>query len=231
MTLKRSRVGRDVLINLGDLGDSSLRSLVQAGTDVVNVFNDFASTPAWGAIGRNVNKLTDGLGGGLGGVADQLSAILDSIQPADVDRVFGRVSAAFETISDAASGLPGVIAGVGLSSPGSVPDRSSARSAGSSRHLPITGVLGGLVLGSDEGREALVNLGREAAKFATGTGSQLLAAASRLTDNLSRGLASALEDVGSAVIDAADTLGPVLGEAMDDLGPPIGELLGRSVNW
>ena len=39
------------LINLGDLGDSSLRSLVQAGTDVVNVFNDFASTPAWGAIG------------------------------------------------------------------------------------------------------------------------------------------------------------------------------------
>ena len=77
-----------------------------------------------------------------------------------------------------------------------------------------------------------MNLGREAAKFATGTGSQLLAAASRLTDNLSRGrLASALEDVGSAVIDAADTLGPVLGEAMDDLGPPIGELLGRSVNW
>jgi len=214
------------LINLGDLGDSSLRSLVQAGTDVVNVFNDFASTPAWDAIGRNVSKLTDGLGGGLGGVADQLSAILDSIQPADVDRVFGRVSAAFETISDAASGLQGVIAGVGLSIAG-LGARSVLGPLGGIVPVisPITGVLGGLVLGSDEGREALVNLGREAAKFATGTGSQLLAAASRLTDNLSRGLASALEDVGSAVIDAADTLGPVLGEAMDDLGPPIGELL------
>ena len=175
---------------------------------------------------RNVSKLTDGLGGGLGGVADQLSAILDSIQPADVDRVFGRVSAAFETISDAASGLQGVIAGVGLSIAG-LGARSVLGPLGGIVPVisPITGVLGGLVLGSDEGREALVNLGREAAKFATGTGSQLLAAASRLTDNLSRGLASALEDVGSAVIDAADTLGPVLGEAMDDLGPPIGELL------
>ena len=38
VTLKRSGVGRDVLISLGDLGDSSLRSLVQAGTDVVGVF-------------------------------------------------------------------------------------------------------------------------------------------------------------------------------------------------
>src|SRR5690606_838309 len=214
------------LINLGDLGDSSLRSLVQAGTDVVNVFNDFASTPAWDAIGRNVSKLTDGLGGGLGGVADQLSAILDSIQPAEVDRVFGRVSAAFETISDAASGLQGVIAGVGLSIAG-LGARSVLGPLGGIVPVisPITGVLGGLVLGSDEGREALVNLGREAAKFATGTGSQLLSAASRLADNLSRGLASALESVGSAVIDAADTLGPVLGEAMDDLGPPIGDLL------
>src|SRR5690606_41337761 len=79
------------LINLGDLGDSSLRSLVQAGTDVVNVFNDFASTPAWDAIGRNVSKLTDGLGGGLGGVAEQLSAILESIEPADADEVCVRV--------------------------------------------------------------------------------------------------------------------------------------------
>ena len=98
VTLKRSRVGPDVPHQ-----PRRPRRFVAAVAganrdDVVNVFNDFASTPAWGAIGRNVSKPTDGLGGGLGGVADQLSAILDSIQPADVDRVFGRVSAAFETI-------------------------------------------------------------------------------------------------------------------------------------
>ena len=65
------------LINLGDLSDSALREITQAGTGMVNVFNEFATTPAWDAIERNIEGLTAGAGSQLDG-AVKLAVLLGS---------------------------------------------------------------------------------------------------------------------------------------------------------
>ena len=213
------------LIRIGDLFDGVNRNIVQSGTEVVNVFNDFASTPTWGAIQRNIDELASKGGDRLKGFADSLSGILDSISPADVDRFFGRIETGFEKVSDAAEGLEPVIVGVGtaLSTMAlrSVPFLGQLVPAIS----PLTGLLGGLVLGSEAGRDALAELGDRAADLASGVGVDLLRSLSELSGELSGALASALSDVGDAVFDAAEALGPVLVGAIDELGPAIGDLI------
>jgi len=213
------------LIRIGDLFDGVNRNIVQSGTEVVNVFNDFASTPTWGAIQRNIDELASKGGDRLKGFADSLSGILDSISPADVDRFFGRIETGFEKVSDAAEGLEPVIVGVGtaLSTMAlrSVPFIGQLVPAIS----PLTGLLGGLVLGSEAGRDALAELGDRAGELASGVGVDLLRSLSELSGELSGALASALSDVGDAVFDAAEALGPVLVGAIDELGPAIGDLI------
>ena len=214
------------LIRLGDLGDVAGRQLVQSATAFVDVFNTFATTPAWGAISRNVAELSTGVGGGLTGLADDLQGVLNAVSPAEVDAVFGRLEGGFTTIREAARGLEGVIAGVGLSIGGLGAASVLGPLGGIVPTIsPITGILGGLVLGSDAGRDALIGLGKQAAAFATGPGAGLLRSASDLADELSEGLASVLSDVGEAAFDAAAKLGPVLGDAMEDLGPPVADIL------
>lgn len=213
------------LIRIGDLFDGVNRNIVQSGTEVVNVFNDFASTPTWGAIQRNIDELASKGGDRLKGFADSLSGILDSISPADVDRFFGRIETGFEKVSDAAEGLEPVIVGVGtaLSTMAlrSVPFIGQLVPAIS----PLTGLLGGLVLGSEAGRDALAELGDRAGELASGVGVDLLRSLSELSGELSGALASALSDVGDAVFDAAEALGPALVGAIDELGPAIGDLI------
>lgn len=214
------------LIRLGDLGDVAGRQLVQSATAFVDVFNTFATTPAWEAISRNVAELSTGVGGGLTGLADDLQGVLNAVSPAEVDAVFGRLEGGFTTIREAARGLEGVIAGVGLSIGGLGAASVLGPLGGIVPTIsPITGILGGLVLGSDAGRDALIGLGKQAAAFATGPGAGLLRSASDLADELSEGLASVLSDVGEAAFDAAAKLGPVLGDAMEDLGPPVADIL------
>lgn len=214
------------LIHLGDLGDSSLRSLTQSSTDLVNVFNDFATTPAWDAIARNVAELTGGAGGVIEGLADNLADLLASIDPSDVDRVFGSITSGLSTLRESVRGAEGVIAGLGVSLAG-LGARSVLGPLGAivPAISPITGVLGGLVLGSESGRDALADLGKQAVGFATGPGARLLDSASELADELSEGLASALSDVGSAAFEAGERLLPVLADALEDLGPPLRQLL------
>lgn len=213
------------LIRIGDLFDGTNRQIVQGGTEIVNVFNEFATTPAWAAIQRNIDRLALVGGGRLGELADRLSGALDNIDTADIDRVFARLEDGFTTVTEAAEGLEPVIAGVGLAfgsmALSAIPFIGQLVPAIS----PLTGLLGGLVLGSERGRDALAELGERAADFATGTGAQLLESLAGLAAELSDGLVSALEDVGGAVFDAADALGPVLAGAVNELGPPVGDLL------
>lgn len=214
------------LINIGDLADSSLREITQAGTGLVNVFNEFATTPAWDAIQRNIEGLTAGAGSQLDGIADGIRDVLMAIDPAEIDRVFSKATEGLSTIREAARGAEGVIAGLGLSLAGLGASAVLGPLGGIIPTIsPITGVLGGLVLGSEEGRDALFELGKQAAAFATGPGADLLESLSGLAIELSGAVASALEDVGGAVIDAASQLGPVLGDSIDQLGPPLADLV------
>lgn len=214
------------LINIGDLSDSALREITQAGTGLVNVFNEFATTPAWDAIERNISGLTAGAGDQLDGIADGIRDVLMAIDPAEIDRVFSKATEGLSTIREAARGAEGVIAGLGLSLAGLGASAVLGPLGGIIPTIsPITGVLGGLVLGSEEGRDALFELGKQAGAFATGPGADLLESLSGLAIELSGAVASALEDVGGAVIDAASQLGPVLGDSIDQLGPPLADLV------
>jgi len=214
------------LINLGDLSDSALREITQAGTGMVNVFNEFATTPAWDAIERNIEGLTAGAGSQLDGLADGLRDVLMSIDPAEIDRVFSKATEGLSTIREAARGAEGVIAGLGVSLAGLGASAVLGPLGGIIPTIsPITGVLGGLVLGSEDGRNALLSLGKQAGAFATGPGAELLDSLSGLAVEMSGGVASALEDIGGAVIDAAAQLGPVLSESIDQLGPPLADLV------
>ncbi len=214
------------LINLGDLSDSALREITQAGTGMVNVFNEFATTPAWDAIERNIEGLTAGAGSQLDGLADGLRDVLMSIDPAEIDRVFSKATEGLSTIREAARGAEGVIAGLGVSLAGLGASAVLGPLGGIIPTIsPITGVLGGLVLGSEGGRNALIGLGKQAGAFATGPGADLLDSLSGLAVEMSGAVTSALEDVGGAVIDAAGQLGPVLSESIDQLGPPLADLV------
>jgi TP901 family phage tail tape measure protein len=213
------------LIRIGGLFDGLNRNIVQSGTEVVNVFNDFATTPAWAAIQRNIDQIATLGGDRLKGLADTLSEALANISPGDVDRVFNTLADGFTEVTDAAEGLEPVIVGVGaaLSSMAlsSIPLIGGLIPAIS----PLTGLLGGLVLGTKEGRDALGELGERAADFATGPGAELIASLADLAGEVSSGLVSAMSDVGDAVFDAADALGPVLAAAIEQLGPPLGDLI------
>lgn len=214
------------LINLGDMGDEALRGIVQAGTDLVNVFNDFSATPAWDAIGRNIREITSGTGGMLHDLTENLSNILSGIDPAKVDHVFDEITSGVSTLREAVKGAEGVVAGLGISLAG-LGARSVLGPLGAfvPTISPITGVLGGMVLGSDRGREALVKLGKKADDFARGPGADLLKSLSELASELGDDLSQVLEDVGTALFDAAEVLGPVFGDAIEELGPPIGDLV------
>ena len=214
------------LIRVGDLFDGVNRSVVQSGTDLVNVFNDFATTPTWDAIQANIEELADVGGERLREMAGWLGELLSTISPADVDRAFSAIDSEFAKIADSAEGLGPVIAGVGVS----LASLGGAAILGPLGGIvptisPISGALAGLVLGSSAGRDALRQLGDRAGEFATGTVPEVLKALSGLADELSGAVADALAGLGGAAFDAAETLGPVLADEINELGPVIGDLI------
>ncbi len=214
------------LIRVGDLFDGVNRSVVQSGTDLVNVFNDFATTPTWDAIQANIEELADVGGERLREMAGWLGELLSTISPADVDRAFSAIDSEFAKIADSAEGLGPVIAGVGVS----LASLGGAAILGPLGGIvptisPISGALAGLVLGSSAGRDALRQLGDRAGEFATGTVPEVLKALSGLADELSGAVADALAGLGGAAFDAAETLGPVLADPINELGRPLGDLI------
>ena len=213
------------LIRIGDLLDGVLRGAVQSASGLVNVFNDFAATPAWGAVQDNIARLGSEGSESIDGLADKFTGFLEGISAAEVDRVFARIEGGFKRFSGAAEGLGPVLAGVGISlgtmTLGALPFFGAL--------VPqisiLSGVLGGLVLGSEKGRKALSDLGGELADLANTVGVDLLRSFSRLAGEWSGNLASVITDVGDAATYAAEVLGPVLAGAIDSVGPPIGDLI------
>lgn len=213
------------LIRVGDLFDGLNRSVVQSATGLVNVFNDFATTPAWKRVQANFDSLASAGGQRIDQLSARLTGLLGDISPADVDRAFSAIDSEFAKIADSAEGLGPVIAGVGVS----LASLGGAAILGPLGGIvptisPISGALAGLVLGSSAGRDALRQLGDRAGEFATGTVPEVLKALSGLADELSGAVADALSGLGGAAFDAAETLGPVLADAINELGPVIGDL-------
>jgi TP901 family phage tail tape measure protein len=213
------------LIRVGDLAEPSLRGLLSGGTDLVNVFNDFATTPAWAAIQDNVDRLSAVGGDRIRGIADSLAAVLSGIDASDVNKTFDTIVDGAATAREAVAGLEPVLAGLGLSlttlSLRAVPFLGALVPTLS----PLTGILGGIVAGSDEAQDALVRLGGRAVDLGASVGPDLLNALSDLVDMLGGGIAVVLDEVGGAAIEAGELLGPVLADGIRELAPVIGELI------
>lgn len=213
------------LIRAGDLSTPILRGVTESATGFVDVFNDFATTPTWAAIEANVESLAGNFGGLFDDMAGRLEDFLGAISPQDVDRVFGGIVDGVSLARESVKGLEGVIAGLGISL-GSMALRSIPLIGGLAPAIsPITGILGGLVLGSEEGRKALKGLGDRFGEVAKDQGPELGRSLGGLADTLSGSLAGALEGTGEGAAQAAETLGPVLADAIDTLGPPLGDLI------
>lgn len=213
------------LIRVGDLFQGFARGVVQGGTEVVNAFNDFATTPAWTRIEANVSRLGDGLQVTLGGIGERISDAFASIDVADVDRFFAEAEAAVRSFAGAAEGLEGVLGGLGVAIGSQLLAQLPLIGGFLPTISPITGVLVGLVAGSEDARAAIGRLAKEFGGVVTDVGPKVLKALSTVADELGSGLGAALEAVGGAAADAARVLGPVFADGLEEIAPPLGDLV------
>lgn len=218
------------LISLGNVMDPVLRSLTQGGTDTLNVFNDFAASDAFGAIEDNVTNL-----GAIGAeafeeMADAFTDMLGGITASDVNEFFYRAAAGAEELAESMEGLGGLAAGVGaaLASMG-------ARSvlgpfAAIVPHIGlVTGAISGLLLGSEQGRDALADLGEAVTSAGVDALPSLTAALQSVAPPLTELLVSGIElaavvlpDIITAAAGVAEVAGPTLGAALGAAADVIG---------
>jgi TP901 family phage tail tape measure protein len=216
------------LIQIGGLLDGTARAITQAATDGLNGFLTFADSPAFEQIGVRIDQLGTRAAAALGGLGDAVDEALGGLTVADVNAFFDRVESGFDTIRDAAAGAEPLIAGVGVAL-GSMALSSIPLIGGLLPAIsPLTGALGGLVLGSEQGRDALARLGEVAATVGQTAFTDVLAAIGEVAGEIGGSLGQAIEALGTGAIDAAGVLGPILGQAIRELGPPLGELVAEA---
>jgi TP901 family phage tail tape measure protein len=213
------------LIRSGDLFDPLLRAGTQTATDLVNVFNDFATGPAFERIGFRLDLLAAQFRTAFGGVTTTLTDALGKISAADVDEVFDRIETALAGAREAVEGA-GIALGVFGTSLATTFLRGVPLIGGFVPAFnPVLGALAGLVLQSDEGRDAVARLGERAVEVGGRLGGEFLSTLASVADTLGASLGTALEVVGTAALEVADVLGPVLATGIEQLGPPIGDLI------
>lgn len=222
-----SGASETALIRAGDLGQRAMREFVQGGTDLVNVFNDFATTPAWDRIQIRIDQLFDA-GELTAGVAERIAAAFEQIDPADIDRAFDRIEDGRDMIRGIAEdleGLTGLTVGLGGSFASmalrSIPIIGQFAPAIS----PITGALGGLLLGTEGGREGLETLGDSMLGVARDAGPEVLDSLGEVADELGEGLGEAIGILSPAIADAATRVLPLFADALADIAPAAGEFL------
>ena len=140
------------LIGIGEGANDGLRSLVQATEGAVNDLGDIAESPAFSAIARNVGDFLGSVADGIGGIGSDIADALSGIDASEVDSFFA-------DIRDAVDGLEGPIAGLGVAlaslNLGKLPLIGSTLTNLIPGISPLTGILAGVVLQSDEARSAL----------------------------------------------------------------------------
>jgi len=199
--------------------------LFESTKRAMGVLVEFADTDAFASIASHLKDLV-GVGvSHLDRIVDKVSEFLASLTPGDVDAFFGRLSGLAGEAAGAVEGLEPVIAGVGvaLSSMAlrSIPLLGSFVPAIS----PVTGALAGLLLGSEESRAALGDLGSALLGIAREHGPALGQALGDLAGHLADGLGGAISAVTPALAEAADIIGPVLVDAITTVGPPLGQFI------
>lgn len=143
------------LIRTGDLADGLLRTVVQSATEIVNAYNDWADSPAFDAIRRRLDDISVSVLEVADTVRVELQDALDSIGIADINEVTDGIGDLTRVLAPVAP----LVAGVGLAF-STMALRSLPLIGGFVPVIaPITGALGGLLLGTQEGRDALSELG------------------------------------------------------------------------
>lgn len=215
------------LIRLGDLGDDAFRGTVQGANDVVNAFNDFAGSPAFDRLQERFSDLT-GAGPGFEHLAETVDGFLQGVDVADIDHLFDTIGDGAKHVHDLADefgSLTGLVGGLGASF-GLMGARSLPIIGSFLPSLnPITAVLGGLLVGTDKGRESLGKLADEFKDVAQNAGPSVVHSLGEVADVAGSALASVLDDLGPAIADAAEELLPMLADAAADLVPAIGDVV------
>lgn len=156
-----------LMIGLGSSADSGLREVVQALTEGVNTAGEFATSPVFDVFGEQLGGILTAVAGGIGDVTENVDELLGGLDPEEV-RAF------FASLHEGVDGLEGPLIGLLTSlatlSGGSLLSRFSPGLAGLLPGLsPVQGAIAGIVLQSEEGREALgsmLDAGVEAADAA-----------------------------------------------------------------
>jgi len=209
-------------IGLGDAADPAIRSLTQGGTELVNVFGRFASSPAFATAKRNVTALAGDIEGVFDTLAGRLEAVLGGITSADIDRVFKAGRSAVDGFRRAIDGTEGAVAGLSLGL-ASMASRSIPVIGGLVPAFnPVAAAIAGLVLQSEDGRDAIAEMASafiDAGKVA------------------GPALAGALEDVTPALIDLVESgaelareVLPLLAEAFADVVEVAGPLVANGLS-
>lgn len=172
----------------------------------------------------------------LGPVTDRIQSMVDvwgprlsaAIASIDVSRVvdglvglmdgLGRVKDSFGDLVPLATG-----AGVALTSmfASSLPIIGQFLPAIS----PITGILGGILLGTEQGRDAMSQLGSVFMDVARSSGPAVLGALNTVAGVLTDLVTTVLTTLGPALGDVANAVFPALARAVETLAPPLGEFV------
>lgn len=193
---------------------------VQWANDVADAMRHLQKT----AIPELIDPMVR-VGHALSRAASAAGEMVGAIDSVDVRVGLSKVSATVDRVRRDLHGLEGVAVGAGIAIAG-IGARSVLGPLGFivPAISPITGVLGGLVAGSEGGRNALHQLARRASGFARETAPELLRAVGGLAEELSGGLVAVLSEVGGALFDVADQVGPVLAGAIREVGPLAADL-------
>lgn len=209
------------LIGLGDAADPALRSLTQGGTELTNVLNRFAGSPAFAAAKRNVAALSGDIEGVFDTLARRLETVLGGITSQDIDRVFRTGRTAVNQFREAIDGTEGAVAGLGLGLAGMAARSLPVIGGLVPAFNPVVGAIAGLVLQSEDGRDALGELAGafiEAGKVA------------------GPALTGALEEVAPALVELVEAGGelarqvlPLLAEMFADVASVAGPLVANGL--
>ena len=209
------------LIGLGDAVDPALRSLTSGSTELVNVLNRFAGSPAFAAAKRNVAALSGDIEGVFDTLARRLETVLGGITSADIDRVFRTGRVAVNEFRQAIDEVEGAVSGLGIGLAGMAARSLPVIGGLVPAFNPVVAAIAGLVLQSEDGRDALGEMADaliEAGKVA------------------GPALTSALEDVAPALIDLVEAGGdlarevlPLLAETFADVAAVAGPLVANGL--
>lgn len=140
-----------LFIGLGSSADSGLREIVQSGTEMVNGLSSVLDSPVFDAITRNITETLTDVAGAVSGISGDIGGAFADLDASDIDDFFA-------SLRDSIDGLEGPIAGVSTALGTLAATRLPFIGALLPAISPVQGALAGLVLQSEEGRDALASL-------------------------------------------------------------------------